>query len=434
MKLIRPITPGRAHPEVRRLFPRNYAAHIIEGGLFMGGVQFIAAETVAPVMVETLGGPSWLVALTPMMMFLGAVMLPLFTAHFFERMNFLMPYLRVNAMIQRMPYLLGAVALYFFYEDYPMPALFFAAVMPFLSGLIGGSASGAWLEMYARTVPPQRRSSSFSIRNILASVIGLGAGTVVAVVLTNFPGHEGYAILYFIAWVFLMSSGIVFCFLKEPDIPRPPKPERPTFGKTLRLLPVAWKSNQRFRYFLLARAFGAGFFIVLPFIPIHAKNTTGLGESFIGQLVVAQMIGGLLGNIAAAYVGDKYGSRVILITARLLFLLGSVLALWVESALGFYVVYVALGLALQLNMAGQMTLTIEVAPNDNRPSYVALITTLSAPFMLSAWGISSTLRGFSDSLLLPALACIIGMSISLFFLMKMTDPRADAIAESEGKA
>ena len=47
------------HFEVARHLRRNYAAHSLEGGLFIGGVAFVHPQTVLPRIIERLGGPDW---------------------------------------------------------------------------------------------------------------------------------------------------------------------------------------------------------------------------------------------------------------------------------------------------------------------------------------------------------------------------------------
>ena len=39
----------------------NYAMMTIDGGLFMGGLGFLAAQTLMPKMIQSLGGPIWLI-------------------------------------------------------------------------------------------------------------------------------------------------------------------------------------------------------------------------------------------------------------------------------------------------------------------------------------------------------------------------------------
>ena len=50
---------------------RNFAIHSLEGGLYMGGIAFLSAESVLPTMVNSRGGSEWLVALMPSLMAMG---------------------------------------------------------------------------------------------------------------------------------------------------------------------------------------------------------------------------------------------------------------------------------------------------------------------------------------------------------------------------
>jgi hypothetical protein len=72
--------PG-AHPDVARHLPRNYTAHAVEGGMYMGGLAFAHPQTVLPRMVEQLGGPDWLIALAPVLLMIGFSSPSLFVTH-----------------------------------------------------------------------------------------------------------------------------------------------------------------------------------------------------------------------------------------------------------------------------------------------------------------------------------------------------------------
>ena len=52
--------------EVALHLKRNYLVHCADGGLWMGAMAFVAADTIMPSLVRSLGGPTWLIALTPM--------------------------------------------------------------------------------------------------------------------------------------------------------------------------------------------------------------------------------------------------------------------------------------------------------------------------------------------------------------------------------
>ena len=77
--------------EIARNFWHNYLAHTIEGGLYMGGLTFIEMTTVLTFLVKSMNGPSFLVALVPILMPIGFMAPSLFVAHRMERVYWLNP-------------------------------------------------------------------------------------------------------------------------------------------------------------------------------------------------------------------------------------------------------------------------------------------------------------------------------------------------------
>ena len=64
--------------EKTRLFWRNFLAHTIEGGLYMGGLQFVTPVVVLTYLVDKMNGPALLTAVVPTLMYIGFMAPPLF--------------------------------------------------------------------------------------------------------------------------------------------------------------------------------------------------------------------------------------------------------------------------------------------------------------------------------------------------------------------
>ncbi len=422
-------TPGTAsarfRQEVRRNLPFNYAAHTLEGGLFMAGLTFVSPESVLPAMVESLGGPAWVIAFMPMAMFVGFALPPLLTAHLIERLGRVHPFVKVTAVFQRLPYLAAGLGLWLLPAGYA-PVLFaLVAATPLLSGLFGGIGSCAWQELVARTIPPHRRSSMLAVRQIIQSVVGIVAGYVIAWVLFACPGRPGYAILHLITFGFLVLSYIVFVTIRESE-----PPHKPAFSLTLlenlRSLPGILAGDRRLRRFTLMIFFSSGMYIALPFLAIHALAVLGRADEFLGYLVTAQMIGGIGGNVLLGWLGDRYGTKATVAVARVSFLLVCLGGLAAGSAWAFLAVFFGVGVAVAANTVGGLTMAIEVARPERRPTYLSLIQFVRLVSMLLAAAASTLLRWSLPGFAAVALASAVCMGLSLFCLALIEDPRKEA--------
>jgi hypothetical protein len=416
-------SPDAYTEQVESYFLRNYVAHVIEGGLYLGGLTFLNAHTVLPAMVQRLGGPSWLVALMPMMMMLGYGWAPLLTAHRVERLYWVKPFVMITGILQRLPFLFAGLALFFFQQSFPAAVVFLVAFSPFITGAIGGLSITAWQELVFRVIPARRRSTSFALRNIMTSAIGIGAGGVIAYVLDNYPGPAGYGILHVLAFVFVMFSLFVLAFVHEA---RPPysgaAPRRHLFAN-LRTIPSMLADNRSLLDYIFVNVLFIGLHIMTPFFAIHAIETLGKGEHFLGFLVTAQMIGGIAGNMLAGYCGDRFGGKLPMLISRILFIIVTIGAMSVETEWGFITLFFVFGMAFYFHRVGHLTMNLEICRPQRRPTYLSTLSIVNFPTMILAAFVSAALKESSTSFFPLALTATLSMAASLLVLLRIPEPR-----------
>jgi MFS family permease len=414
----------RFNSEVRQYFWRNYLAHCIEGGLYMGGLTFIAADSVMPAMISLLGGGNWLIALMPVMTLLGVAWPALLFAHRVEQLYWMKPFVLLTTLVQRLIYLAAALALLFLSRTHPSAAILMAAFAPFVAGSIGGTNVCAWMELVARVIPSDRLASSFAIRKILTAIIGIFAGGIIKTVLDQHPGAEGFGILHLYAFAGLMCSYFIFAMIRETK-PLPPHPDKPrrTFIENMRSLPGLIRAYPEYRRFLKIKLLTMGIYIPAPFLAIHALETAGRGPGFLGDLVMAQMTGTIAGNLLAGWLGDRLGGRILLIIARLSLITLCLGALFANSAPAFLALFFIFGFGLNFNEVGEATVTLEIVPPERRPTCVAIIAALAFPGMLTAALLSTILRGISSSIVPSALLGAAALTVSLLITLRIQEPR-----------
>lgn len=412
--------------EVALHLKRNYLVHCADGGLWMGAMAFVAADTIMPSLVRSLGGPTWLIALTPMLMMLGFVWPPILTAHIAESRARLLPFIIGLGVFQRLPFLVAGLALWFFGQSHPGPVLVVVALSPFISGVMGGFNWTAWLEMTSRLIPPRRRASATAIRSLIGALMGFGAGEVVKVVLADAPGPSGYAILHFIAFGILGLSLAAFVFFREPSVPPSDQAPKRSLKENLRSIPELMRSHSSLRRFLYSRLLSNSVFIIMPFLAIHAVQTADRGPAFLGSLIQAQMAGGILGNIAAGWLGDRKGGKIPLVAAYLGTILLSAIAITATGATGFLCVFFLLGASISLKLVGQSTLSLEICPPNRRPTYSSVLSGLSFPTMLLAAGASTLIQEMTGSLTLNGIVTIILMTGALLTVLPIPEPRGSS--------
>ncbi len=402
---------------------RNYWAHNIEGAFFMGALPFISLEIVMPKLVETLGGNSLLISLTPVAMMLGFMTPPMLLAHLVERLDHYKPICLITGIIQRGVFGIAGVILYWFADDFPTLGLWAVVFIPYLSGFAGGVSMTAWTELVAKVIPIKKLSSSSAIRNISGGLIGFAAGYIIKYILEHSTGYKGYGILFFITFFLTMMSYLLFTQIKEPPTQRLTKPHHKTLWSNLKSLPKFFREQVVLRRFIVMGFLSTGMFIILPFMGIHALQASGQPNSFLGELVSFQMAGALGGNLLGGYLGDKFGSKIVLVLARLLLITVALLMIFNTDTWGFRLLFALHGFAYWLNQIGRMTMNIEICPADIRPTFIATMSMVLGAGMLMASIISAIAHKLTGQFYPAAIASIILLSLSMIWLLRIKEPR-----------
>jgi DHA1 family inner membrane transport protein len=420
--LFRTIQSRKANP----LNKNNYRMQILDGALFMGGLQFIAAETVLPAMMKQLDGPGWVVSMSPIIMLLGFNLPVIFSVHAVSRMPRMKPFVIVTGVLQRIPFALAAICLFCFPRMTRLN-LCLVALSPFLCGFIGGTSFGAWIRLLTQVIPRERRASVFAYRYLGSALIGMAAGGLVKLVLLHFPGTTGFALLHAAAFVFLSASLVAFTRIEEPP-PAPVPTDRPAPSATSFLgsfveMGAFLRSDGQLRLHLASRFFGCGFFILAPFLALHVLATLGKPSNYVGILLGVQMAGFIVGNLLLARLGDRHGGRRVLKLTALLFILVGVIAVSCRSEAAFLVMFFLYGAAVTGNGIGSLTMLTDIAPEGQQHAYTGIMTAFAIPGMLCAWMVSAVAAHQGDGILAASVLSMAFMAVSLVFLLTMKEPR-----------
>ena len=403
---------------------RNLIAHIADGGLYIGATMFVAPATVLPVLFEKLSAPTWLIALAPQLMILGFLLPSLFVAHFVDRMSYVKPFTVWLGLFQRLPYLVIAASFFILdpQQDAPL-LLLFVVVGVFGSGIIGGLAMGSWQELLHRTVPAKNRAGMFAARNALAAILGLIVGLLVERILEHFDGMQGYGVLFTCTSVVVFMSYATFWFIKEEPEPDRAQQERIGLWKNIRDAPSVVRSQPGFLLFIVVAVLGTVHALVLPFMAIDACATVDAGDAFVGRLLAAQMFGGLMGNLCAGYMGNRWGGRLPLFIGHALLPLSFVLLVLSSSEWSFLLCFSLLGLAQFTMMVGQNTLALELAPAKRRATGLSVLRTLIAPMLILMSLSAAWMRDSGLDLSVHVYVVLVCAVVILCLITRIPEPR-----------
>ncbi|MFC1582525.1 MFS transporter [Planctomycetota bacterium] len=406
-------------PEVDRYLWRNYLAHTIEGGLYMGGLTFVMPMVVVTYLINEMNGPAILTAIVPVMLSIGFLTPPLFMAHILETLRRYKPVIMVTGVFQRLPYLAAGLALIYLADSWPVTVVYLVAFTPFVSGLTGGISSTAWMGLVARTIPGDRLCSVWAMRLIIRDILGICAGMIAAGLLKAHPGTGGYGRLHLIAFGFLVLSYLVFALIRETGaeaaIPQPRISMRRNFAQGDALI----RTDQRLRRYIVSKVCLNSIYIVIPFLSTFALRKTGLDASYLGWLLGCCSMGSIVGNILAAYIGDRRGPRVLLLMCRAVLMVLCVWTFFAGTLWEFCALYSLYGLGMALLWVGNPTFRIAISPEDKRHTFLGITAFINIPSMLFSSTLCALLWDLTNSLKWGAGLALAGLAISTLYLMKI---------------
>ncbi|HKJ90623.1 MAG TPA: MFS transporter [Oceanipulchritudo sp.] len=367
----------------------NYRAFLLDGGAFACGIGFVNAQTLLPGVILDLDGPSWLAAFVPSAMVLGLFSVPVFIAPWVDRMAWVKSFVLVTTIPQRMLYLVAGILLLW-------PALvneratpWILALTPLLSGIFAGISITAFQRLFMHGIPSRMRASNFAYRLMIGGVAGVITGRIVEWFLDEFSLQTALGMLHLIAFGWMILSWVALSMVREREVV--PEPVAPRSWKSifdgLRDFLAPGPARRGHGAFLVALSALHGFFIIAPFYADHFRRVAGLPVSYLGTLSMWFMGGNALGNLFAAWLGDRFGGRLAMRTGLLLFGLGNIVAPFVTRPALLGPLFAMLGFSFMLAVVGKESLQFDLSPQSRQARYLAGMSLVT---MLSIFGGSLT--------------------------------------------
>lgn len=390
---------------------RNFILNVFDGAVFAFGLAFAARTTVLPVFVKNIGGGSIAISLIPVLWVLGFNLPQIAIANYTGRVSPKKPLLLKTALLQRMPWLILAVATFTWME-----ALSAAVALPlffvlFALAAVGGSVNlPVWFDIVSKVTPVRMRGRMFALRAVAGGVLGILAGWIVERVLATWSFPDNFGLLFGLAFGAMMISYVFLVLLVEGDrdIPK----ERVPYRAYLMSLPAILRREVNFRNFLIGESLLIAATMVEAFFVVDAIESLSLPERYAGLFTIVLMSSMVVGTLLFGYLADQWGHRMNLVLSSGWMMVACAAALLAESVLVYSIAFVAAALTLGLRTISRLPIIAELCREEDRPTFVALSNVLTAPFVLAgvAGGWMANVYGydvvFVGAGLLSLAACI----------------------------
>lgn len=412
---------SRVEQFTRKHLRHNVTVNLMDGGFFGLAIGFASFGTILPLFVASLTDSATLIGLVPAIHSAGWLLPQLFTANFTARLRRFKRTVLLMTIHERLPFLgLAVVALLL-----PKIGIQAGLVITFLlltwQGLGGGFTANPWTSLISKIIPSDSRGTFFGTQAAVANLFISGAAVGAGYLLHWFDSPVNFMVCFLIASLFFTISWFALALTREPaDYEKVIEENPPPFwhgaGKIL-------KRDTNFNWFLTSRILSQFATMGFAFYIVYALRRFQMNEVTAGYLTATLTIAQTVANAGMGWLGDRVGHRLMLIGGAGCAALSSLLAWLAPSLAWFFPIFVLTGFANVSIWTNGMTMTVDFSGEKERPFYIGLAQTLTAPATIVApliGGWIADTRGFGITFALSTALSIVMISI-LIFLVK--EPR-----------
>lgn len=417
--MLSPVTAVEKY--IRAHLRYNVTVNLMDGGMFGIALGFASFGTILPLFVASMTNSATLIGLVPAIHSAGWLLPQLFTANHTARLRRYKRTVLMATIHERLPFLAFAIIALFLPRIGLETGLILTFIMLSWQGLGGGFTANSWTSMISKIIPSDSRGTFFGMQAGIANLFISGAAVGAGYLLDWLDSPVDFMACFLIASFFFTLSWFALSLTREPEdtekiIDENPRPFWHGAGRIL-------KRDNNFNWFLLSRflsqfaTMGFSFYIVYALRHFHMDAVTA--GYFTATLTISQTIA----NAGMGWVGDRVGHRFMLIVGAAAAALSSLLAWLAPSITWFYPIFFLAGLTNVSIWTIGMTMTVDFSGEIDRPFYIGLAQTLTAPATIIApliGGWIADTSGFAPTFAISTLLSLIMMGI-LLFLVK--DPR-----------
>ncbi|MBL8050669.1 MAG: MFS transporter [Anaerolineales bacterium] len=411
--------------EARQNLKHNVTVNLWDGGLFGMALGFASFSAVLPLFFSTMTDSALLIGLVPAIHSVGWQLPQLFTASHVSRLRKYKRTVLMMTIHERLPFLGFAIIALLIPKIGIQTSLIISFILLIWQGLGGGFTANPWTSMISKIIPTETRGTFFGMQAGIANLFISGSAIAAGYLLDYLASPFDYAACFFIASIFFAVSWGALALTKEPEDTEKIIPEEKThFWDDAKRI---FRKDKNFNWFLTVRFLSQFATMGFSFYIIYALREFNMTEVISGYLIAALTISQTVANIGMGWLGDKIGHRYMLILGASAALLSSILAWSATSIAWFYPIFILAGLANVSIWTIGMTMTVDFSNEAERPLYIGLSQTLTAPATIFApiiggWIVDSS--GFIPTFTISTVLSLVTIGI-LIFIVK--DPRKSRV-------
>ena len=401
----------------------NFIIGLIDGGLYGMGIGFGSFVAVLPLFVSHMTDSALLIGLVPAIHGATWQLPQLFAAGNVSRARKVKPLVLWATIHERVPYL-GFAAVAFFMERTGVSvALWLTFLLIIWQGLGAGFAANPWQTMVAKVMPKELHGTFFGTQS--ASFNGLAGLTAIAAgfILEKLPSPLDFTLCFIATFIFFVLSYIAIAQTRERESDRPETEEHPDafWGHSWNIL----KRDRNFNAFLVVRSISQFAAMGISFYIVYAVKELGMSESLAGVMTGVLLISQVVFAPVMGRLGDRWSHRGVMILGGLGAAGSSYLAWVANSVEWFYPVFLLAAVALVAIWTVPIALTVSFAKEHERPFYIGLSNTISAPATIIAPIIGGWIADAAGYDAMFIVSAVSGLFMVAALLLFVKEPRKE---------
>ncbi len=417
-----PLSPSNGQ-FIQRNLRYNFTVNLLDGGFFGLALGFASFITIIPLFVSRMTDSALLIGLVPAIHNVGWLLPQLLTAGRVSRAKRIKPMVLRMTLHERIPFLGLAAVAWFLPQLGSQTALILTFILLVWQGLGGGLTANAWTSLMTKIMPTNLHGTFFGAQ--MAAFTGLEGISAVAagLILDRMDGPLDFTLCFLAAGISFVISFAFISIAREPDgNPRLIEGKPDGFWKeSQRIL----KDNPNFIAFLIMRSLSQFAAMAFSFYVVYVVWTFGVTEAEAGYMTGVFLISSIFTSLLMGHLADRWSPRVVMAIGALAASLSALLAFLAPSASWFYASFILTSMAMVAIWTIPIPLTVQFGTEEERPYYIGLSSTVTAPATLLAPVLGGWLAdtvGFQATFMVSIVSGLL-MAAMLAFVVK-DPPRA----------
>jgi MFS family permease len=355
-------------------YKKNNLKNAIHGFFLSIATTVAEPSTIMPLIVHHFTQNLIVVGLFTSLLRGGAIVIQLVAAFYAQSFERTLKYLKIVFLFRFLAWFGIGVVIYLFGDSHPTLTLWLIGIGLFLFSFSAGFGGIYFKEIIAKVFDSTQRGRTMANRQLFSSIGAVLSGGVAGWVLSHYEAPKSYSYLFLFSSILMVIGFLAFATIDEPSKQSVSKRES-SFFEFLQNAYKILKQDRALQIQIAASLLGYSFLLAMPFVIIQAKESINLSGWLVGSFITIQMIGSILGNF---FLWRNFGSNYVLMlkVAFLFMILAFLIALFFQNAYAYSVIFFLFGVGIDGFRNADMNLVIEIAPEDKRPVYVAIQSTI----------------------------------------------------------